>query len=155
MNRAFLLTSHFSNAHQCRPFWCPCDTLRGCRFKQILTSLASTTLPASRKLSKYSDNLLSDTKSRYLAKLELIGGVDPLQLERPLLQNTMFPSVDSSDIVSYLVLQTSFITAKQFRVCKCKSLEVYNQSRIGWVKDVRAHVVGARSVVETLVVIMW
>ena len=78
-----------------------------------------------------------------------------MQLERPLLQNTTFPPVYSSDVVSYLVLQTSFITAKQFTVRRCKSLEVYYQSRIGWVKDVPAHVVGARSVVETSVVIMW
>ena len=35
-------------------------------------------------------------------------------------------------LVSYLVLQTSYITAKQFKVHK--SLEAYNQSTSGWVK---------------------
>ncbi|XP_062516412.1 uncharacterized protein LOC134191807 [Corticium candelabrum] len=63
------------------------------------------------------------------AKLELIGGVDPLQLERPLLQNTMFPSVDSSDIVSYLVLQTSFITAKQISSISLTLLNVEEVER--------------------------
>ena len=36
--------------------------------------------------------------------------------------------------MSYLVLQTSYITAKQFKAHK--SLEAYNQSTSGWVKDV-------------------
>jgi len=40
--------------------------------------------------------------------------------------------------VSYLVhvLQTSYITAKQFKAHK--SLEAYNQFTSGWVKDVHA-----------------
>ena len=37
-------------------------------------------------------------------------------------------------LVSYLVRQTSYITAKQFKAHK--SLEAYNQSTSGWVKDV-------------------
>ena len=37
-------------------------------------------------------------------------------------------------LVSYLVLQTSYITAKQFKAHK--SLEVYNQSTSGWVNYV-------------------
>ena len=43
--------------------------------------------------------------------------------------------IDASDLVSYLVLQTSFITAKQFKARK--GLEAYNQFVSGWVKDVR------------------
>ena len=46
------------------------------------------------------------------------------------------PPVDASDIVSYLVLQTSFISAKQFKTHR--SMETYNQFSNGWVKDVRA-----------------
>ena len=44
------------------------------------------------------------------------------------------PSVEACDLVSYLVLQTSFITASQFKVRK--GLEAYNQFVCGWVKDV-------------------
>ena len=44
------------------------------------------------------------------------------------------PPVEPADIVSYLVLQTSFITAKWFKARK--SLEVYNQFVKGWVKEV-------------------
>jgi len=44
------------------------------------------------------------------------------------------PPLEAADIVSYLVLQTSFITARQ---CKTrKGLEAYNQFVSGWVKDV-------------------
>ena len=45
-----------------------------------------------------------------------------------------FPPVEASDLVAYLVLQTNFITAKQFKAYK--SLEAYNQFVCGWVKDV-------------------
>ena len=45
------------------------------------------------------------------------------------------PPVEASDLVSYLVLQTSFISPKQFKARK--SLEAYNQFVCGWVKDVR------------------
>ena len=43
--------------------------------------------------------------------------------------------VDASDLVSYLVLQTGFITPEQFKACK--GLQAYNQFVCGWVKDVK------------------
>ena len=46
------------------------------------------------------------------------------------------PPLDASDLVSYLVLQTNFITSKQFKALK--SLEAYNQFVSGWVDDVRS-----------------
>lgn len=44
------------------------------------------------------------------------------------------PPVDACDLVSYLVLQTSFITSKQFKARK--GLEAYNQFVCGWVKEI-------------------
>ena len=44
------------------------------------------------------------------------------------------PPVDSCDLLSYLVLRTSFITTEQFRAWK--GLEAYNQFVCGWVKEV-------------------
>lgn len=119
--------------------------MRGCAINLIMASHASTMLRANAKLSKYVEKLPAEARSRYLAKLELIGGVDPLQLDRPSLESSTFPPIDASDIVSYLVLQTSFITAKQFKAHK--SLEAYNQFANGWVKDVFAKDVGDKSVV--------
>ena len=42
--------------------------------------------------------------------------------------------VDSFDLVSYLVLKTSYMTSEQFKARK--SLEAYNQFVSGWIKDV-------------------
>ena len=85
-----------------------------------------------QRLSDYAERLPNDAKSRYREKLDVIGGIDPFQpgnigteLEDRL------PDVDASDLVSYLVLQTSFITAKQFKAHK--GLEAYNQFVSGWV----------------------
>ena len=44
------------------------------------------------------------------------------------------PHVEDCDIVSYLVLQTSFISMAQFKARK--GLEAYNQFMCGWIKDV-------------------
>ena len=48
---------------------------------------------------------------------------------------TSLAAVDGSDLVSYLVLRTSFVTAKQFEAHK--SAEAYNQFVCAWVKDVK------------------
>ena len=44
------------------------------------------------------------------------------------------PLVEATDLVSYLVLQTSFVTDQQFKAHK--SAESYNQFVCGWVKEV-------------------
>ena len=46
------------------------------------------------------------------------------------------PPVEATELVSYLVLQTSFVTAQQF-IRAHKSLESYNHFVCGWVKEVR------------------
>ena len=69
-----------------------------------------------------------------------LADVDPfLLLEKKTRQRISFselPPVDASDLVSYLVLQTSYLTAKQFK--SHKSHEAYNQFVSGWVKEVVA-----------------
>ena len=61
-------------------------------------------------------------------KLELIGGIDPFS-------SPLGEPVESCDLVVYLVLQTSFLTTKQFKARK--SLEAYNQFVCGWIKEVK------------------
>ena len=46
-----------------------------------------------------------------------------------------WPPVDSCNLVSYLVLKTSFLTIEQFRAHK--GLDTYNQFVSGWVKDIK------------------
>ena len=72
------------------------------------------------------------TKRKYKAKLELIGGLDPFSspLSEPV---ETVPPVEACDLVSYLVLQTSFLTLQQFKARI--SLEAYNQFISGWIKE--------------------
>lgn len=86
------------------------------------------------KLSAYALSLAGDAKERYLNKIQLLG-IDPM-LGAPSASKAVTPQVDSSDLVSYLVLETSFLTGKQFKARK--SLEAYNQFVNGWVKDVKS-----------------
>ena len=81
----------------------------------------------------YLESLPEDSKARYRSKLELIGGLDPFSspLGEP---GDVVPPVEACDLVAYLVLQTSFLTSKQFKARK--SLEAYNQFVSGWIKEV-------------------
>lgn len=85
-------------------------------------------------LSTYALNLPSEAKKRYLEKINIIGNLDPFTGSLGACTDAI-PPVDASDLVSYLVLQTSFITAKQFKAHK--GLESYNQFVCGWIKEVK------------------
>ena len=108
-------------------------------------------------MSKCVDSLSPEAKERYKRKISLIG-IDPFAItetnQRSIVSPagvtvanalTALPSVDGSDLVSYLVLQTSFVTAKQFKAHK--SMEAYNQFVCGWVKDVKARNVCSKCIV--------
>ena len=114
-----------------RPFWC--------------TTVIRVTMENPTKLSNYGENLATEAKARYLDKLRIIGSVDPLCISTVSCESCALPPVDASDIVSYLVLQTSFVTAKQFKAHK--SMEGYNQFVCGWVRDVQAYKFGEKCVV--------
>ena len=103
----------------------------------------------SVKLSNYGENLPPVAKRRYMEKLKLILGIDPFCLSSVEHQSSVLPPVDASDIVSYLVLQTSFVTAKQFKAHK--SMEGYNQFVCGWVKDVQVHGINKKNVITARV----
>ena len=109
---------------------------RDCVGEVMSAAPASSVTQHARKLSSYADKLPNEAKVRYLQKLSLIDGVDPFEVSTSGGNDCPLPPVDASDIVSYLVLQTSFISAKQFKAHR--SMEAYNQFSNGWVKDVRA-----------------
>ena len=68
------------------------------------------------------------------------GGLDPFSSDFVGEKSDVVPPVSGCDLVSYLVLQTSFITSKQFKAHKF--LEAYNQFVSGWVKDIlQTHIV--------------
>ena len=53
-----------------------------------------------------------------------------------------YPPVEDCDLVSYLVLWTSFISMSQFKARK--GLEVYNQFVSGWIKEVKTRKVAEK-----------
>ena len=71
-----------------------------------------------------------EAKDRY-KKISLINGVDPFGKVTEGEQFDGYPPVEDCDLVSYLVLQTSFISMKAR-----KGLEAYNQFVRGWIKEV-------------------
>lgn len=83
--------------------------------------------------SSYAAALSEDARKRYEEKISAIDGADPFlaSVGQP---TEVIPPLDASDLLSYLVLQTNFITTKQFKAHK--SLEAYNQFVCGWVKDI-------------------
>ena len=92
---------------------------------------------SQKKLSDYVEGLPEDAKSRYKQKITLIDGVDPFSSDyyRSLSESESCPAVDSCDLLSYLVLKTSFLTVEQFRARK--GLDAYNQFVSGWVKEIK------------------
>ena len=103
------------------------------------------------KLSAYAQNLPQEAKQRYSEKISIIENIDPFNLFREPVSSVLpvhqcnLPLVDASDLVSYLVLQTSYVTLKQFK--SHRSLESYNQFVNGWVKDVKGWKIADRVVV--------
>ena len=86
-------------------------------------------------LSSYAAGLSKDAKPWYIEKISSLNGVDPFLATIPGAEITSdLPPVDAIDLLSYLVLKTSFVTMAQFKARK--SLEAYNQFVCGWVKDV-------------------
>ena len=97
-------------------------------------------------LSVYAKGLPQESRKRYEEKLRLISCLDPFLLpDISIVARSNLPPVEASDIVAYLVLQTSFLTTKQFKACK--SLEAYNQLVNGWVSDVQGWSVDGKIVV--------
>ena len=68
-------------------------------------------LEAMPKLSLYAEYLTGDVKERYRDKISLIHSLS-LCWHSGIMYRSILP-VNTSDLVSYLVLQTSLFTAKQ------------------------------------------
>ena len=71
-------------------------------------------------LSEYAKSLESRVKERYTQKISVIG-VDPASIPAEQFSPECLPPVEVSDLLSYLVLETSFYTNKQFKAFKSMS----------------------------------
>lgn len=97
-------------------------------------------------LSCYAENLPQEAKRRYLDKIAVIDGIDPMCSGIFGEPSDKTPPVDACDLLSHLVVQTSFVTAKQFKARK--GLDAYNQFICGWVKEVNTRKIAEKYVVS-------
>ena len=93
----------------------------------------------------YITTLSAEAKTRYEEKIKLIGGLDPYSSNLGK-EIGNIPPVDAADMLSYLVLQTSYLTSQQFKARK--SLQAYNQFISGWVKDVKTWLISGKYLVK-------
>ena len=78
-------------------------------------------------LSDYVKGLASHVKSRYLQKISVVG-VDPASIPSDQFAPECLPPIESTDLLAYLVLETSHYTKDQFKAYK--SLEAYHQDGV-------------------------
>lgn len=100
-------------------------------------------------LSDYVKALESHVKSRYLQKISVVG-VDPASLPSEQFEPECLPPIESTDLLSYLVLETSYYTKQQFKAFK--SLEAFNQMVSGFVTSVRGLMISGKYVVVAFVI---
>ena len=75
------------------------------------------------KLSEYARKLDDHVKRRYMEKISVIG-VDPCLIPEEKFNPEVLPPVEATDLLSYLVLDSSFYTKQQFK--SFRSLNAYN-----------------------------
>ena len=95
-------------------------------------------------ISDYAKKLDIKVRERYLQKISNIG-IDPVLIEGKSFEPDCLPPVESTDLLCYLVLETSFYTQKQFK--SFRSLEAYNQMVSGFVSGVQGHIISNKFVV--------
>ena len=95
-------------------------------------------------MSEYVNTLDPQVKRRYMQKIACIG-VDPFIISRQNYDAECFPPTESIELVSYLVLETSYYTKEQFKAFK--SLQTYNQLVAGFVQSVHGLIIASKHVV--------
>ena len=89
-------------------------------------------------LSDCAKNLQKNVKSRYLEKISLVrigANLDP---------ECLLP-IEATDLLCYLVMDTSFYTKEQFKAFK--SMEAYNQMVSGFITSVQGKIICDKFVV--------
>ena len=95
-------------------------------------------------LSEYAKSLDQHVKRRYLEKIAVLG-IDPETIPSEQFSPECLPPIEATDLLSYLVLETSYYTKQQFKAYK--SLEAYNQMVSGFITCVQGCVVSGKHVV--------
>ena len=95
-------------------------------------------------LSEYCRKLDDRVKRRYLEKIAEVG-VDPVTIPDEQFNSECLPPIEATDLLSYLVLETSFYTKQQFKTYK--SLEAYNFMVSGLITSIQGCIVSGKHVV--------
>ena len=109
------------------------------------TDEASKCIPV---LSEYAKALEGQVNERYLQKISAIG-VDLASIPTDQFSPECLPPVEVSDLLSYLVLETSYYANQQFKALK--SLEAFNQMVSGFVTSVVGKLIAGKYVVRARV----
>lgn len=91
---------------------------------------------AANPLSDYANNLDPHVKKRYCEKTSCVG-IDPILIPDEASDPDCLPRVESMDLVSFLVLETSYYSKDQFKAFR--SLQTYNQLVLGFVSCLNGH----------------
>ena len=94
-------------------------------------------------LSEYCRKLDDHVKQRYLEKIAEVG-VDPVTIPDEQFNSECLPPIEAMDLLSYLVLETSFYTKQQFKTYK--SLEAYNFMVSGFITSIQGCIVSGKHV---------
>ena len=89
-------------------------------------------------LYKYAELLANIFTQQYLDKISVIG-VDPLVIPQQKLSSDCLPPVEACDLLSYLVLETSFYTNSQLK--NFRSLETYHQLVSGFITSILGQII--------------
>ena len=89
-------------------------------------------------------NLLPHVKKRYCEKISCIG-IDPILIPEKTYDPDCLPRVESMDLLSFLVLETTYYSKDQFKAFR--SLQAYNQVVSGFVSFVKGHKIGNKYIV--------
>ena len=104
----------------------------------------SISIMAASPLSDYANNLDPHTKKRYCEKISCVG-IDPILIPEKTYDPDCLPRVESMDLLSFLVLETSYYSKDQFKAFR--SLQAYNQLVSGFVSCVKGHKIGNNYIV--------
>jgi len=83
----------------------------------------------------------------------MINGVDPFGKVTEGVRFDDYPPVEDCNLLSYLVLRTSFISMDQFKARK--GLEAYNQFVSGWLKEVNVRKIAEKILIIGRVSCSW
>ena len=84
-------------------------------------------------------------KKRYLEKISCVG-IDPVLIPDKTYDPECLPPVESMDLLSFLVLDTSYYSKDQFK--DYRSLQSYNQLVSGFVSSVKGQQIGNKYIVS-------